>query len=961
MRQGLHRTIVVVDVAGFGDRSRTNEHQVAVRTGLYAALRRAIEDVNVPWHDCDHEDRGDGVFVLAPPTVPKVVFAEKLPHRLANAIREHNADRRPEEQIRLRMALHAGEVQYDEHGVAGSSVNLAFRLLEATQLKVALAESDGALAVIVSSWFFDEVVRHSAASKPETYRSIHVNVKETSATAWICLPDQAYVPPPFVQPRPGPPNGGPRRNELRQTLPRDVTAFVGRKDELELLLNATATPDVRRPVAVYAIDGMAGIGKTALAVHVAHMLADRFPDGQLYVRLHAHTPGQRPADPIDLLTTLLSAAGVVPQRMTTDVDILAGMWRDYLVGKKVLLILDDAAGHHQVEPLLPSSPGCLVVVTSRRRLSALDATVTLSLYVLTSEEAVALFARLSERTITPADTAHVAEIVRLAGYLPLAIALVAVRLRHHHAWSIADLAADLSSTRGRLLEIRSEDIEVAAAFDLSYRDLSTAEQRFFCHLGIHPGPELDMYGAAALADVPLLEAREHLDALYNDHLLDESAPGRYRMPDLVRDYVRRRIRQDLPDDRGESVTRLLAYYQRTARFVEAHFYGTTSVGDDSTWPVGTIADFSSALAWMRAERDNLIACVEYAASRGLRQEVVDLEDALISFLWVAGPWEQAKLLRQSQQPRDDPLSRAHALHRLGQQRWAGNDFPGSIDAYTQALAIYQELDLPTLRKRVANTLSLLGIARLATGDLPGAIDAQQQAREIFRNLDYPLGEAYVLNELGVAYRVAGEFDAAAQAHTTALSIFSDFGGEFGGAFAFALVGLGSVRRATGEIRESVRMQQRAAEIYRALDNSVGEADALDELGAAVGATGDLVGAENLHKQALGMYRRLEHRLGQAEVLNNMGRLSLKSGNPRRALEEHRAAHMLASEVHGLLEEARALEGTANCEFVLGQPEDAVSHLRAAASIYEEIGAAEASGVAQLRAEVTNRGDQSPSE
>jgi hypothetical protein len=168
-----------------------------------------------------------------------------------------------------------------------------------------------------------------------------------------------------------------------------------------------------------------------------------------------------------------------------------------------MLILDDAAGHQQVEPLLPASPGCLVLVTSRRRLTALASTTTLSLYTLAPDEAVALFARLSERTITSADTVHVAEIVRLAGYLPLAIALVAGRLRHHRAWSIADLAEDLSSTRGRLLEIRAEDIEVAAAFDLSFRDLPADEQRFFCYLGMHPGPELDMHGAAALANVPV--------------------------------------------------------------------------------------------------------------------------------------------------------------------------------------------------------------------------------------------------------------------------------------------------------------------------------------------------------------------------------------------------------------------------------------------------------------------------
>jgi tetratricopeptide (TPR) repeat protein len=939
--QALHRTIVVVDVAGYGDRQRTNEHRLAVRAGLYATFRRAFKQLDVPWQDCDHEDCGDGIFVLAPPEVPKVVFVEEFPRLLANLLGTHNKGRRPEEQIRLRMALHAGEVHYDDHGVAGASINLAFRILESPQLKTALAESAGVLAVIVSSWFFDEVVQHSSASRPANYQPTRVRVKETDTTAWICLPDQPDHAIARPDSTPGHPPTATKRKGMEQVLPRDTAVFTGRQDELALLTTSADRVDQQATVVIYAIDGMAGVGKTALAVHVAHLLADRFPDGQLFVRLHAHTPGQRPADPVDVLATLLSMTDAVSRGMTTDLDVLAGMWRDYLSGRKVLLILDDAAGHQQVEPLLPSSPGCLVLVTSRRRLTALDATVTLSLNTLPPHEASVLFMRMAGRKVVSEEVTQVADIVRLAGYLPLAIALVAGRLRHHPAWSVGDIAHDLSSTRGRLLEIRAEDIAVAAAFDLSYRDLPAEEQRFFCYLGMHPGPELDMWGATALAGVPVTEARAHLNALYDDHLLDESAPGRYRMPDLVRDYTQVRIRQDLPDDRGAAVGRLLAHYQRNARAAEDHIYGTPTAESDYLASAHTIVDVASALAWLRTERDNLVACVEYAASRGLRQQVVVLEDALTSFLWMAGPWEQAVLLRRSEQQRDDLLSEAHAFHRLGQERWSGNDFTGSIEAYRRALDIYQTLNLPNLPKRIANTLSLMGIAQLAIGELNNAIDSQEAALEIFRALDYPLGKAYVLSELGIAHRIAGNFDAAAQAHTVALETFRDVGGEFGGAFAFALVGLGAVRRSTGEIHEAVQLLQRALEIYHALGNQVGEADALNELGAAVGVTGDFAGAEAILTKALELYRKFEHRLGQAETHNNIGGLLRTSGNASRAMKEYRSALRLARVIGGLLEEARALDGMSHCEFELGKPKAAISHLCKAVAIYQKVGAAEA--------------------
>jgi hypothetical protein len=193
-RPAVHRTIVVVDVESFGDRARTNTHQVSVRAGMYHALRLAFDDAGIPWSKCEHEDRGDGVFIRIPAEVPKSLCSERLPQTLVNALRIHNSVHSAEARIRLRMVLHAGDVNYDDHGVTAVSVNLAFRLLDAAPLKAALANSPGVLALVVSDWFYDEIVRHSPASNPASFRRISLKVKETAAHAWIALPDYPYPP-----------------------------------------------------------------------------------------------------------------------------------------------------------------------------------------------------------------------------------------------------------------------------------------------------------------------------------------------------------------------------------------------------------------------------------------------------------------------------------------------------------------------------------------------------------------------------------------------------------------------------------------------------------------------------------------------------------------------------------------------------------------------------------------------
>ena len=305
---------------------------------------------------------------------------------------------------------------------------------------------------------------------------------------------------------PGPGDGS--AAAATRTLPRDTSGFTGRTAELARLTAGLAdTAATGGVVGIHAIGGMAGIGKTTLAVHAAHRLAGRFPDGQIFLPLHAHTPGQRPVDPADALASLLLAAGLGAQAIPAGLDARAGWWRDYLAGKKVLLVLDDAAGHEQVRPLLPGTAGSLVLITSRRRLTALEDAAVISLDTLPPDEAAELLARLAARPDLEPGEAGVAEIARLCGYLPLAIGMLARQLHHHPAWTPAGLAAELAAARDRLELMQAENLSVAAAFDLSYQDLTAGQRRLFRRLGLHPGPDIDAHAAAALDGTSLATAR----------------------------------------------------------------------------------------------------------------------------------------------------------------------------------------------------------------------------------------------------------------------------------------------------------------------------------------------------------------------------------------------------------------------------------------------------------------------
>ena len=779
--------------------------------------------------------------------------------------------------------------------------------------------------------------------------------------------------------------GGPAA--ATRTLPRDVASFTGRNQELQELAGVAAgAVSSGGVVSIHAIGGMAGVGKTAFAVHAAHRLAGRFPGGQIFLPLHGHTPGQRPVDPADALASLLLAAGVPAAQIPPGLEARMALWRDRLAERQLLLVLDDAASSEQVRPLLPGAGGSLVLVTSRRHLSALDDATAVSLDTLPPGQAAALLVRLAGRAgLSPADPAA-GEISRLCGFLPLAIGMVARQLHHHPAWTAAGRAAELASARDRLELMATENLSVAAAFNLSYADLTADQQRLFRRLGLHPGAEIDGYAAAALDDTDLRAARHGLEALYDQYLIAEPAAGRYRPHDLIREHARALAGRLDPDrDRDQAIARLLDYYQYTATVADALIARQTRPGLAPTGgaipaAVPALAGREQALAWARAERASLLACLDHATGTGQHARVIALTAGLAGLLRRDGPWAEAitrhTAAAQAGRHLGDRLGEANALHDLGDVRRLMGDYPAAARAQEQALDIYRDLgdrlgqanalrvlgtvwlatdDFPAATRALeqalgiyrdlsdrlgqATALSNLGTVRLATDDFPAATRALEQALGIYRDLGDRHGQATALSNLGTVRLATGDYPAAAQVLEQALGIYRDLGDRHGQ--ATALSDLGAVRRLTGDYPAATQAQEQALDIYRDLGSRLGQANALHYLGDVRRMTGDYPAATQALEEALDIYRDIGNRQGEAEALNERGTLYRVSGDLAQAEECHRQALELARVIISSWHEAHALAGLGRCAMANGHATQAGVLLPQALEIFQRIGAAEA--------------------
>ncbi len=716
-----------------------------------------------------------------------------------------------------------------------------------------------------------------------------------------------------------------------RTLPRDVASFTGREREL---MQLAGTADV---IGIHAIGGMAGVGKTAFAVHAAHQLSGRFPDGQIFLPLHGHTPGQRPVASADALASLLQTAGVAARQIPADTDARAALWRDHVASRKLLLVLDDAVDSDQVRPLLPGTGGSLVLVTSRRHLTALGDAQSISLDTLTPIEAAALLARLAARSGLEADDPAVGEIARLCAYLPLAVGLMAGQLHHHPAWTAADLAAELATARDRLELMTAENLSVAAAFDLSYARLTGEQRRLFRRLGLHPGPDIDAYAAAALDpdEAGLAAARRNLRTLYDHHLLTEPARGRYRLHDLIREHARTLASTEPAAERDAAAGRLFDYYLHVTLLADQHLVRRTPavppVAVAAPQHAPELATRPQAVAWLEAERLNIQATAVQAARPGYAAAI---SASLHSFLRVQGHWDQALALHQlaieaAGQDRDRLAEARTDLATI--QRMTG-DYPAAAGNLTAAVETFHELGG---RQGEANALLQLGNVQYPTGDYPAAARSLGQALEHYRDLGDLLGEASALSNLGAVQALTGDLPAAAASLTSALEANQDLGDKPGQ--AHALNYLGTVQRLAGDYRAALASQVQALELNQQTGDRFGQASALNDLGAVQRITGDYAAATSSQTRALELFRSVGHRLGQASALGDLGVVQTLTGDYPAAIDSLKQALELFTELGHRQGQASALCDLGAAQALTRDHAGALESLNRALEIYASLG------------------------
>jgi tetratricopeptide (TPR) repeat protein len=667
-----------------------------------------------------------------------------------------------------------------------------------------------------------------------------------------------------------------------EQLPVDPATFTGREAELAELL--ALVPDSRRATAVTitAVEGMGGIGKTALAVRAAHRMAGRFPDGQVFIDLKGFSEQQAPVEPVDALGRLLGDLGVPGQQIPAEVDARAGLWRSLLARRRMLILLDNAAATGQVKPLLPGAPGCLVLVTSRRQLAGLLATHQMSLDVLPPAEAVALFAAEAGpgRLVTqPAKL--VAEVVELCWRLPLAVSVAAAMLKAHPVWSVADLAGRLRDQHQRLAQLDDGTRSATAVLEVSYQQLPADQRRLYRLLGLHPGSVFDAYAAAALAGTTPAQAGRLLDRLLADRLLLEPVTGRYVFHDLVAGHAAGMASEQGEPGRRAAVSRLLDHYRHTA-----------TVAVDTVYPydrdhrprvpapdtaVPDLPDQARAAEWLDVELPNLLATASYAAAHGWPGHTLHLSTTLRRHLNIRGHYRDAHTLHHQAltiaRTLGDRTGELYALHGLGEVHRAQDRTEQATDHYQRALTIAR-----TLGDRHGELYALAGLGGLhrAQSRHEQATDHFQRALTIARTLSDRHGELYALAGLGEVHQAQGRHEQATDRYQQALTIARTLG-DRNGQFE-ALLGLGRVGLATGRPRTALTHHQQALQLATDLGQPGDQARAYDGLAHAHRALGQPEPASHHWQQALdtltalGVDRTFDPEVSATTILDRLAEL-----------------------------------------------------------------------------------------
>jgi tetratricopeptide (TPR) repeat protein len=646
-------------------------------------------------------------------------------------------------------------------------------------------------------------------------------------------------------------------------LPADAVGFTGRAVDLSRLDCLLSDGQTRSTVIISAIAGTAGVGKTALAVHWAHRVRDKFPDGQLHVNLrgYAQTP---PVRPIEALSSFLRALGVAAGKIPAEVDAAAALYRGLLAGKRVLVLLDNAASAEQVRPLLPATPGCLALVTSRDALADLvtrDGADRLRLDVLTPDEAYALLAHILGEQRAGAEPEAVAELARLCAYLPLALRITAANLADTER--VADYAARLAAgNRLAALQVDGdEQAAVRAAFDLSYAALAAPAQQLFRLLGLHPGPDVTAAAAASLVGRPVDEVRPPLDDLVHAHLLTELPVGRYGSHDLLRAYATELAGTLAEPARDAALRRILDHYLHSAHAAARLLDPARDLVTPAPAASGVLPeqreDHASAMVWFTAEYPVLRATVERATDAGFDDHVWHLAWSLLTFQDIQGYWhdliatQDAALAAARHQ--GDPSRQAFARRALARACARLGRYDDALDHYEHTLDLYRDLGDDVGR---ANThLGFAGIYEMQ-GRYPQALHHAEFALAAHRTAGHPVGQARALNQVGWCHALLGNYEQAIGYCEPALALLRELGDRR--AEAHTWDSLGFAHHRLGDFPRAVSCYRSALDLFAEVRDRYNEAATLSRLGDTHRDAGEPAAARDAWRRSLLILDELDH-------------------------------------------------------------------------------------------------------
>lgn len=668
---------------------------------------------------------------------------------------------------------------------------------------------------------------------------------------------------------------GDRWKNVKQpnTLPRTIPLLLGRDNEITLLrdkINKNAS-NKTYSVMISSIDGMPGVGKTALAVHLAHVLSPEFPDAQLFIDCYGYTAGVQPLSSESILDSLLFALGIPAQNIPKKLEEKISLWRAELASKHVIIVLDNVRTAKQVEYVLPGASKVLILITSRNRLSSLNGIYTLQLDTLNEKDSILLLQEIISDNLSNSFQEILPEIAKLCGYLPLALNIIAARLRRRDFRYAKFILNKLRNNHKRISSLRTRELSINTIFDLSYSSFSNYEKEMFKIMGLHPGLNFTIGACAAMLNISIDTASEFLETLIDESFVLETDLGRYRLHDLLRDYSRQKYTDEnilLKED--IVVRRLLDYYLLILKHTNEILYPNqfrmqiiiAHQADDSEKPI----DVESALTWFNREIDNLFACLEFAKERKWTREYWQLSHSMANYL-----------------KRSIPSWRV-------------------IEVHNQAI-IFSEL-FEGLEEK-ASSLTELAWAQREAGDFKIAIKNFCDAENHWRILKNENGLAYSLNGHGFTLERLGLYSEALLILGEALDLYEKSNNKYGE--AFTLNATGAVYWRQEEYKTALSFFENAFEIRKEIDDTMGTASTINNMAFTHLKLGNIKKATGGFVEALKIYKSYNDFHGQAVVLNNFGHTSLKLNKFKSAIKYSINARELATTIGDSYQIGRSFE------------------------------------------------------